>query len=379
MMNSSKKALIVTTVSGFVPQFEMQNVELLQSMGFEVHYATNYHNPVYTDNNDRLVGTNIVKHQVDFVRSPFQVFQNIKAYKQLSKLMKRTKFDIVHCHTPMGSVLARLAALRTNTKPVLYTAHGFHFYKGAPIINWLLFYPVEKYLAKYTDSLITLNDEDYKNAKRFSLRHNNEVYKINGIGVPIDTYLNDQVTEKNEKHPFTLINVGELSKRKNQIILLKALAKLKDPTVKVIICGSGNKLEELKKIANKLGIQSQLDFKGYCTNIKEQLRRADCFVFPSLQEGLPVALMEAMSAGLPVICSDVRGNRDLIKNGEGGYLVAPKDVQGYAEAIKKLKMSNDLCIRMGKVNQLNVKNYSDFVVREQMKSIYQKVLHLNNE
>ncbi|MBO5278732.1 MAG: glycosyltransferase, partial [Lachnospiraceae bacterium] len=161
-----KRVLIVTTVSGFVPQFEMNNVRILQEMGYEVHYASNFKNPHYGKDNHRLEGTGVVCHQVDFVRSPFRFIQNMRAYAQLRKLMRENQFQMVHCHTPMGGVLARLAARkyrRTGTK-VLYTAHGFHFYKGAPVFNWLFYYPVEWLLARWTDVLITINEEDYQRA-----------------------------------------------------------------------------------------------------------------------------------------------------------------------------------------------------------------------
>lgn len=372
-----KKALIVTTISGFVPQFEMKNVRILQDMGYEVHYAANYHTPVYTDNNKRLIGTGIVQHQIDFVRSPFLLPHNYRAYKQLCALMSLEQYNLVHCHTPMGSVLARLAAKQTNTIPVIYTAHGFHFFKGAPILNWLLFYPVERSLAKDTDCLITINQEDYDYAKNFLLRNHNEVYKINGIGVPIKEYfLNKDKVDliAVDSSLFTIITVGELSRRKNQVVVLEAVAQLKDPSIKVILCGTGANMNILKNRVRKLKIQNQVEFKGYCTDISEQLRKADCFVFPSLQEGMPVALMEAMAAGLPVICSDVRGNRDLIHDGIGGYLVHPKDVQGYVKAIKNVRESGNLRVSMGKVNQVNVKQYEDGIVNEQMKLIYKKVL-----
>ena len=137
-----RKALLVTHVSGFVPQFEMNNVHILQNMGYEVHYASNFHNPSYGDDNSRLEGTGIICHQIDFERSPFKR-KNITAYRQLKKLMEEHEFDLVHCHTPMGGALARLAAHNTHTGPVIYTAHGFHFFKGAPLINWMIYYPVE--------------------------------------------------------------------------------------------------------------------------------------------------------------------------------------------------------------------------------------------
>ena len=170
-MPDLKKALLVTTVSGFVPQFEMNNVRLLQSMGYEVHYAANYNTPSYGNDNHRLDGTGIIRHQIDFVRSPFKT-ANLKVYQQLCSLMKSEHFDLVHCHTPMGGVMARLAAHTTGTGPVIYTAHGFHFFKGAALVNWLCYYPMERFLSHFTDQQICINQEDFACAsKQFHARY----------------------------------------------------------------------------------------------------------------------------------------------------------------------------------------------------------------
>ena len=179
-MSSNKKALLVTTVSGFVPQFEMNNVKLLQNMGFEVHYASNYNTPSYGTDNHRLDGTGIIRHQIDFVRSPFKP-ENIIVYKQLKALMEQEQFQLIHCHTPMGGVMARLTAHATHTGPVIYTAHGFHFFKGARPINWLCYYPMEKFLSRFTDQQICINHEDYNRARqKFHARY---VDYIPGVGM----------------------------------------------------------------------------------------------------------------------------------------------------------------------------------------------------
>lgn len=324
-----KRALIITTVSGFVPQFEMNNVKILQELGYEVHYATNYHMPVYTDNNDRLNGTGIIRHQIDFVRSPYHVIKNIKALKQLVNLMRKIKFSLVHCHTPMGGVLGRIAAFKTNTKPVIYTAHGFHFYSGAPMMNWLFFYPVERWLAKWTDCLITINQEDYQRAKTFSVR--GEVEYVAGVGIDLEKYQNIQVDRQAlrkklgvPEEAFLLISVGELSKRKNHSVVIQALSQCKEKDIYYIICGSGVLEGKLLKLIEKYTLQGRVKLLGYRTDIPELLSISDCFIFPSLQEGLPVAVMEALAVGLPVICSDIRGNRDFKMKKDRGFLLVEK-------------------------------------------------------
>ena len=179
-LKSLRKALLVTHVSGFVPQFEMNNVRILQSMGYEVHYASNFNTPSYGTDNHRLDGTGIICHQIDFVRSPFDK-RNFQVYRQMVELMRREDFSLVHCHTPMGGVMARLAAHVTGTGPVIYTAHGFHFFKGASWKNWLFYYPMEKFLSRYTDQQICINREDYELAKRKF--HAKYVDYVPGVGI----------------------------------------------------------------------------------------------------------------------------------------------------------------------------------------------------
>ena len=227
-----KKALLVTTVSGFVPQFEMNNVRILQQMGYEVHYASNYHMPSYGNDNSRLDGTGIIRHQVDFERSPFTL-KNIAVYKQLKKVMEEEQFDLVHCHTPMGGALARIAAHNTKTGPVLYTAHGFHFFKGAPLVNWLCYYPVEKMFSHYTDVLICINQEDYERAKKKF--YAKQVIKIPGVGIDIKRIENIDVDRNKKREDLgigkdqkVLLFVGEMTKNKNHRLIIEAVAKLHD-------------------------------------------------------------------------------------------------------------------------------------------------------
>lgn len=375
-----KKALIITTVSGFVPQFEMNNVKLLQSMGYEVHYATNYNMPVYCSNNERLNNTGIIKHQIDFVRSPFQVSQNIKAYMQLVDLMHSETFYLVHCHTPMGGVLGRLAARVTKTFPVIYTAHGFHFFKGSSLLSWTLYYPVERFLARYTDTIITINNEDYYRAKKFKLRKNGTIEKVNGVGINTQES-NKEISKEKFKDTlgitrgsFVIVSVGELSRRKNHKIVIKALAQVTTSTpIVYIICGTGDYKHELERLAKKLNTRRKVIFLGYRQDITDILKVTDCFVFPSLQEGLPVALMEAMAAGLPVICSEIRGNKDLIEDSKGGLLVRSKNSREFANAIDRLSKDDLLRRNMGEYNKKVIKRYNIKFINRKMNEIYKRM------
>lgn len=369
-----KKALIVTHVSGFVPQFEMNNVRLLQGLGYQVHYATNYNNPTYGTDNHRLDGTGIIRHQIDFVRSPFAIVDNIKVYKQLTALMKEHHFDMIHCHTPMGGAMARLVAHKTNTKPIIYTAHGFHFYKGAPVINWLVYYLAERYLARYTDVIITINQEDYKRAQGFKAGC---AKYVPGVGIDtksISKIQTNSVDKRRElgisENSLVILSAGELIKRKNYITALEAFAAANLSCAVYVICGQGILEKELKEKAKKLGIADKVIFTGYRNDLLEIMKCADVFFFPSFQEGMSVALMEAMACGLPVVCSQIRGNIDLMTDTQGGYMCHPKDTDGFAQALVKLASEPETRKKMGQANILVAEQYDISKISKMMDSIY---------
>ena len=351
------KVLIVAHFSRFLVQFEMNNVKLLQQMGYEVHYATNYEKEdICVDAPEKIREAGVILHQIDFVRSPYQYRENYRAYQQLCKLLEKERFDLVHCHTPMGAALARLAAkpYRKQGTKVIYTAHGFHFYKGAPLKYWLLFYPVERFLANYTDVLITINEEDYERAKRFCRHKKTRVEHIPGVGVDTAYFsgkeLSSGVRENirrtmREKLNVTekevvFLSVGELIPRKNHRLVLQALAELEREESRpfcYFICGQGVLKEELQQQIEEDRLSEKVTLLGYREDIRELLYAADVFVFPSLQEGMPVALMEAVAAGLPVIASDIRGNRELSKMQEDVQLFS--DEEGLKRLLQKAIVS----------------------------------------
>lgn len=381
-----KKALLVTTVSGFIPQFEMNNVRILQQMGYEVHYASNYHMPSYGKDNRRLDGTGIVRHQIDFVRSPYSL-KNRDVYMQLRRLMEQEGFQLVHCHTPMGGVMARLAAHASGTGPVIYTAHGFHFFKGAPLVNWLFYYPMEKWLSWYTDQLICINQEDYERVKKF---HARDVDYVPGVGIDIekmDCAATTDVDVKKEELGLPLdrkliLSAGELIKRKNHESVIRAVAKMADRSVLYVICGHGELDEYLKRLVKELGVEDLVKFLDYRPDILEIYRIADLFIFPSYQEGLPMALLEAMASGLPVVCSDIRGSRDLMMDKRsdkhtgwslcsGGAMVErADDVNAYAGAIVRLLSEPARMEAGGRRNREEAELFSLERVESQMRQIY---------
>jgi len=385
-----KKVLIVTHVSGFVPQFEMNNVRILQELGYEVHYASNFNHVHYGMDNFRLNDTGIVLHQVDFSRSPFSLRTNLRAYRQLKRIMEEETFALVHCHTPVGATYARIAAARHRKRGtrVIYTAHGFHFYKGAPLRFQLTAYPMEWLLAHVTDTLITINEEDYTNAKKLPLvkrkgRRGN-VYKINSVGIDTGRYryspeqraqLRQQIREELgiAKDDFVLISIGELNWNKNHAVVVEAMAKLKECKLHYVICGDGIEIVPLAEQAERLGIKDRVTLTGYRMDIPELLAAADAMVFPSLREGLGVVALEAMAAGVPVIASDNRGTREYMKHAKNGYVVYENDPAHIAEAVKALYgLPAEAYEKLQAECVTTAEQFSKEVVGPQMRAIYQE-------
>ncbi|UTE73406.1 glycosyltransferase family 4 protein [Rossellomorea marisflavi] len=366
-----KKILIVSTVSKQFYLFEEGNIEVLNSMGYEVHAAANF-----SDVNERLNDLKIIQHHFDIERSPFSL-KNIKAYKQLKKIMRIEKFDAVHCHSPMGGVIARIASRSEGITNILYTAHGYHFYKGSPIINWLLYYPIERFLAQLTRVLITINKEDYENSKKFKAE---KIFHVPGIGVNVQKFkkvknrrgeIRKQLGIKEDT--IVILSIGELIKRKNYETALKSIAKVSASNVEYLICGTGQLEKSLKNLSLNLDVSGKVRFLGFRNDIAEICAAADLFLFPSHQEGLPVSVMEAMSAGLPVICSSIRGNEDLITEGVNGYLVNPKDEVGFAEKINNLISNPLLCKKMSLNNIKKIESYSKENIKNLMVGIYETI------
>lgn len=381
-----KSILIVATVSGFLPQFIMNHVTILQQLGYEVHYASNFKTPHYGKDNQRLKDTNIILHQIDFVRSPYQLFSNLRAYHQLKKIIKQHSFSFIHCHTPMGGCLTRLAVKKKDRKQkkcfILYTAHGFHFYKGAPLKNWLLYYPMEYFLAYRTDFLITITKEDYKRAKKFRGITPNHIYYVPGVGISSFDRIKKSKEEIRKlfgwrKEELIFISVGELNKNKNQRAVITALSQLKESKIKYILCGEGDCFLQLKEFVYQHSMESKVEFLGYREDIEEILNAADVFVLPSYREGLSIALQEAMKSGLPIIATKIRGNRELVQEKKGGWLVPVDDLEALKSALKEaiyfFKVNKEKLKQMGAYNQKRIKANSVSIVNKKIEKIYKTI------
>lgn len=364
-----KKVLFTATVvKTHINVFHLPYLKWFKEKGYEVHVAAKndfINEPCIIPNCDKF-------YDINFARFPFSR-ANIKAYKQLKKIITENDYDIIHCHTPVAGVLTRFAARNSKNTTVIYTAHGFHFFKGAPLLNWLIYYPVERFCTRFTDKLITINKEDYERAMQFKMRNNGNVYYVPGVGIDIEKFRNTKVNVCQKKKELcipenipVLLSVGELNKNKNHIVVLNALSKLQDKRFIYLICGRGILKEYLEEKIKELGLNNNVKLLGYRNDITKILKIADLFIFPSKREGLPVSLIEAMAANLPVIASNVRGNRDLLRKEN---LFEPDDADALVRLIEK-QLDNIENSKRSKVEYKNLEQYSLKNILKQMAEIY---------
>ena len=367
------KTLFISNISRGILNFARSAINAAQELGYEFHIAANF-----TDFADDAGKYGVIVHHVDIVRNPFSPM-NIRAFRQMLALLEQEKFDLVHCNTPIGGVLGRLCSRIAGVPKVIYTAHGFHFYDGAPAIDWVLYYSAERLLARLTDVIITISSEDYQRAVK-SFRAGRIEY-VPGIGLDTRRFAGARAWRQTKRkelgipcNAVVLLSVGELNKNKDHETVVKAVAKVPDPSVHYLICGSGSREHRLGQLIEALGLSNRVRLLGFRSDVDQICGAADIFVLPSHREGLPVALMEAMASGLPVVCSDIRGNRDLIVNGEGGILCRPGDSDEFAAAISTLAADKDRRHLMGLRNQEKVRQFDIDRVTLELKRIYEREL-----
>lgn len=378
-----KKALMLSSVASMIDQFNMENIKILKSLGYEVHVLANFSFGNTTSDErtkefkEELENMGIKVYNVPIPRKITAIKEMIFSYKKIKEICSENNYNILHCHSPIGGVLARLAFkdFRKKGGKLIYTAHGFHFFKGAPIKNWIIFYPIEKFCSKYTDCLITINKEDYKRAKGFKAK---EVKYVPGIGIDTEKIKDIKRDRKKlkefgiEEEDIVLISVGELNKNKNQEIIIKALSKIENRNnIKYILCGKGENLEYLRNISLSLKIEKNILFVGYRKDVLNILKSSDIFCFSSKREGLSVAMMEAMACNLPVVCSKIRGNTDLVLENKGGFLYDFNDIDNFKYGIERLVNDKKLRKDMGQFNFHRIKEFDKENVNAIMKKIYE--------
>lgn len=366
-----KKLLIVSTLGRQFFLFEAANISALKGLGVEVHGAAN----LADEDKERLDAVEIVKHHVDMNRSPISL-SNLRAFFQLLTLMRREQYDAVHCHAPVGGVLGRLAARLAGVPVAIYTAHGFHFYRGAPVINWILYFPVEHLLARITDAIITVNNEDCTRATR-SLPAK-QVWRIDGVGVDISRYMraHNRTAKRRElglpEEAVVFVSIGELNVGKNHELTLRSFAMVRDTSSYLLICGRGKERALLEALAWQLGVEERVQFLGYRADIPDILGASDIYISASRREGLPLSCVEAMASGLPVLCSRVRGHVDLVEDGLSGRLFDPSNANELADMMDELANSDSCRSAMGRTSLEKAQAYDLSRVESAMRSVYSR-------
>lgn len=374
---------MLATTAAMIEQFNKDNILILEEMGYEVHAVGNFYvgNPI-SDKRLEEFKLWIESHHgkwfhIPATRKPTDMKHNVAAYIRVIHLIQEYHYEFIHCHTPIGSVIGRLAAHKTHTR-IIYTAHGFHFFKGSPLINWILYYPIERFLSRWTDMLILINKEDFNRAKKSF--HAKSTEYIPGVGVDVARLSQVEVDKPVKRktigvpeEAFLINSVGEVNKNKNHEVIVRAIARLKQKNIHYIICGQGREAYKLIRLSKELRVDEQVHLLNFRNDIFELLKCSDLFVFPSKREGLSVALIEAMAAGLPIVASNIRGNADLIDE-NGGYLVKCDDVEQYVDAIEKIVEDSDKQVSMGMYNRDSVEKYSIGFIHEIMKDVYLNIL-----
>ncbi len=369
------KVLLTATVQSHICQFHKPLVEVLHSYGAEVHVAAR----------DNLAEKNGLKldfvervYDIPFARSP-KSKDNLRAYKELKQVIDNGHYDVVHCNTPMGGIVTRLAARRARKKgaKIYYTAHGFHFYKGAPKKNWLVFYPVEKIFSRMTDQLITITEEDYRLAsKKFYCT----VKRMHGVGVDERRYylvdekrkeqLRREMGFKNQEK--ILVCIGELLPNKNQKMIISVMQDIvrQYSDAILLLAGNGPEKGNLESYIKEKRLEKNVRLLGYVTNMQEYQHIADVAVSCSKREGLPLNIVEAMLSGTPVIATENRGHRELIHNGENGFLVNVGDCKLMGKRILQLLEDDKLYHRISDSGLAHAGKYTFSSVKRELMEIY---------
>ena len=367
------KILYISTISNTINSFLIPHIKMLINSGHEVEIAFKTDHEV----DCQLIQMGCKIHEVNFNRNPIHI-DNLKAYNNLKKIISEGDYDVVHTHTPVASAIARIVCKNMKTIKIIYTAHGFHFYKGAPIKNWLLYYPVERWLSKYTDILITINQEDYFiGEKKFT--EINKVYKLPGTGINSSRF---EIVDKTEKlslrrknnipiNSFVLIFPAELNNNKNQEFLLKTIIKLKDEIseIKLLLLGEGVNQKKYKQFIKKNNIEKFVYMMGFKENIEEFIKLSDVSISSSLREGLGLNLIEGMFCGNPVVAMDNRGHREIVINEVNGFLL-PQDVDLWVKRIKEIYESDNLYMRMSTQSKELSKKFELKNVINKLEEIY---------
>lgn len=361
------RILIVSTLTT-THRFSQKLIEKLKENGNEINYLA-YGND--------LIPNCSIHYKIKMSRKPFSIC-NILAYYKIKKIIRENKYDIIHCHTPVASFLTRIAARKSHSK-VIYTAHGFHFYIGAPIINWIIFFPVEYLLARFTDCIITINKEDYEIANKYFSKYT-KVKRINGVGVDIKKFTNEKKLKEKlrrlydiKNDAFVITYVAEINKNKNQLFLLKSVEKIMNaiPTLLILLIGPVN-TDKVQHYIKKHKLEKNVKLLGYRTDIKQLNICSDLCFSSSIREGLPINIIEAMASELPIVCSINRGHTNLIIHDRNGLLFSLKNRCDMENCIISVYRDKEKAYRLAKEAYVSSKNYSDKIAVDDIISFYKE-------
>lgn len=366
-----KRRLLVTSTELMMVQFLAPHIKYLSTQGFDIDIACSEVGGRFEEVKRELAPYVNQIFKLSLVRSPFSL-KNWTGYKDLTRLFKNNNYDLVWTNEPVMSVATRLAARNARKKgtKVMYMSHGFHFFKKAPMINWILFYPIERFVAGYTDKIVCINKEDFDRAQKFNV---NEVAYIHGIGMDTSrltksvekrTDIRKELNLKNDD--FLILSIGELNKNKNQKTIIKALSTLDNSKIHYILCGKGTQLQDLEKLTSELGLDNQVHFLGYRRDVVDICTGVDLFAMPSLREGLGLAALEAMYCGLPLVTSNLRGFEDYNKAGRNGFLCSPTDYEDFATKIGELYTNKELADAM---SNNNLKDVTPFILDNSLSEV----------
>lgn len=371
------KAIVITNQAKVYNNGFKIMIEPLMELGFDVTWAANFDNF-----KGDLTKIPCSIQQVDFRSNPFNP-KNLKAYIQLNNILSNENFNLAHCTTPIGGMLGRISTARNGVEHIIYTAHGFHFYDGAALINNIIFKYGEKLLAKITDVLITINDEDYQAAVDFKLRNNGKVYFTHGAGIDLGYKASKNKCELRKElaipeDAILLLSAGELNVNKNNQVIIEALNRTHLKDIYYIICGEGKSAKDLERMVNTFNLSDNVRLLGFRSDILDLMQASDIFVMPSFREGLPRGLMEAMDSKMPCIVSNIRGSSDLVDDGYGGYICDPLDIECFTEKIEILATDSKMANHFGEYNKKKVTKYGFKIVKGEQKEIYKKTINKGN-
>lgn len=364
-----KKVLYITTVSRTINAFLIPHIKMLLDSGYEVDCACSVDKPV----SNELISRGVRVFEVPFSRNPLGI-GNIKAFDRLTELQNINNYDIVHVHTPIAAIYGRLLKLSFPKLRTIYTAHGYHFLKGGSKIGWMIYYPIEKLMAKFTDVIININSEDYEITKN-KLKPKKSFF-INGVGLDLSKYKKLSTKEileaKKEfqlsEDDFVVLMIAELNKNKNHIQIINAMELLKEkyPNIKVLCIGDGAMMNKLKDQISSKYLHKNIFMLGYREDVNKLINISDIGILMSYREGLPRNIMEFMACGRKVIATNIRGCRDLVCNETVGQLVQVGNYEETAKAIEKYYLLKD---RKFEISD-EIKKYDINNVNKELAKIY---------